>query len=87
MNPSFQTPVELHRPLPAGLRLQPDSRAGTVYQRVERRRPHERRQQPRPVLFDGRPDKTERRRQRQRTVYDPSRGQWPEPPLGIEYWV
>jgi hypothetical protein len=66
---------------------QPDGRAGTIYDRVDRRRPYDRRQQDRPVLFDMRANKGERRRQRRRAVYDPGRRNWPEPPLGIDVWA
>ena len=64
--------------------LQPADPAGTIYDRDERRRPHDRRQQRYPVVFDMRVNTSERRRQRRRAVYDPGRRRWPEPPLGID---
>lgn len=67
--------------------LQPDSRAGTVYDRAERRRPNDRRQQERPVYFDMRANRGERRRERRRAVYDPGRRRLPEPPMGIDVWA
>lgn len=74
-------------PLPPPQQLQPDDRVGTIYDRDERRRPHDRRQQRRQVLFDMRANTSERRRNRRRAVYDPGRRRWPEPPLGIDVWV
>lgn len=84
-----QPPATAHRPAfrTALQRLQPDDRAGTTYDRDQRRRPHDRRQQRYPVIFDMRADKSERRRQRRRAIYDPGRRHWPEPPLGIDVWV
>lgn len=67
--------------------LQPDSRAGTIYDRVDRRRPNDRRQHERPVMFDMRANKSERRNRRRRAVYDPGRRHWPEPPMGIDVWA
>lgn len=64
--------------------LQPDDRAGLTYERAERRRPHDRRQQRHPVRFDPPAAANERRRQRRRAVYDPNRRPWPEPPQEIE---
>lgn len=81
--------VPVHQPAfrAALRRFQPDDRAGTIYDRDQRRRPHDRRQQRYPIIFDMRADKGERRQQRRRAVYDPGRRRWPEPPLGIDVWV
>jgi len=77
----------IHHPVPIPHHLQPDERAGTIYDRAERRRPYDRRQQDRAVVFDMRANPSERRRQRRRAVYDPGRRRWPEPPLGIDVWA
>jgi hypothetical protein len=87
MTPIPRVPRQMPDPLTvAGAlqQLQPDSRAGTIHDRVERRRPHDRRQQQRPLLFDMRVNKGERRQQRRRAVYDPGRRRRPEPPSGIQ---
>lgn len=68
-------------------RMRPGTGAGSVYHRVERRRPHDRRHQERPVYLDLRCSKQERRRQQRRSVYDPGRRQWPEPPAGLDLFV
>jgi hypothetical protein len=82
-------PALTARPLPppGQWQLQPDDRAGLTYERAERRRPHDRRQQRYPVRFDMPTGMNERRRQRRRTVYDPSHRRWPEPPQGIDVWT
>lgn len=74
-------------PPPRPLQAQPDSRVGTIYDRVERRRPHDRRQHDVTVYLDLRNNKSERRKQHRRSHYDPGRRHWPEPPLGIDVWV
>jgi len=76
-----------HLPIANSHQLQPVDRAGTIYDRAERRRPFDRRQQDRAVVFDMRVNDRERRRQRRRAVYDPGRRRWPEPPMGIDVWA
>ena len=66
---------------------QPDSRAGTVYDRAERRRPHDRRQQDGAVYLDLRVNKSERRKDHRRRIYERGRREHPEPPLGIDIWA
>lgn len=66
---------------------QPDSRVGTIYDRAERRRPHDRRQRDDAVYLDLRACRSERRKTYRRSVYDPGRRNWPEPPLGVDVWV
>lgn len=68
-------------------RLQPGERAGTIYDRDQRRRPYDRRQQRQSIIFDMRVNKGERRQRQRRAVYDPGRRNWPEPPTGINVWA
>lgn len=73
--------------LPHPQRLRPATPAGSVYSRVERRRPGDRRQHDAPVLLDLRSRRGERRQQQRRALYDPGRRRTPEPPLGIDVWA
>ena len=67
--------------------LQPDGRAGTVNERVNRRHPSERRQQERPVLLDIRGKRERRRRPLPPGIQLLERRRYPEPPLGIDEWA
>jgi hypothetical protein len=79
--------LPVHPPSPEGSLAQPGVPPGTVYDRVERRRPHDRRHRDQAVYLDLRANKSERRQHHRRRVYEPGRRHWPEPPLGIDVWV